>query len=131
MVDSYPKLAKKGIHQLSKFMRNMLYKSEDNTASLSEELNFIKSYINLMKLCYGEQLEICEDYSVINNESQIPPLLFIAQVENAFKHGVYSTQKSSIYIALFEVGEYIGLKVINTFFFEEDDRLQRLRNWTG
>ena len=116
MVDSYPELAKKGIHQLSKLMRYILYKSDNPTARLSEELEFIKSYVNLMKLRFGEQLEIHEDYSIINKEYEIPPLLFIALVENAFKHGVHPTQKSSINIVFFEEGEYIGLRVINTYF---------------
>jgi len=116
MVDSYPELAKKGIHQLSKLMRYILYKSDNPTARLSEELEFIKSYVNLMKLRFGEHLEIHEDYSINNKEYQIPPLLFIALVENAFKHGVHPTQKSSINIVFFEEGEYIGLRVTNTYF---------------
>lgn len=116
MVDSHPELAKKGIHQLSKLMRYILYRSENETASLVEELDFIKSYINLMKLRYGELLKISEDYSISIKEYQIPPLLFIALVENAFKHGVHPTEKSSINIVFFEEGDYIGLRVINTYF---------------
>lgn len=116
MVDSHPELAKKGIHQLSKLMRYILYKSENKTAILKEELDFIKSYVNLMKLRYGGQLKISEDYSITIKETQIPPLLFIALVENAFKHGVHPSQKSSIKISFFEEGEFIVFQVINTYF---------------
>ena len=58
---------------------------------LSKEIDIIRSYINIEKIRYDNNLNI--DFNVKVSESdlksiQIPPLLIFTFIENAFKHGV-------------------------------------------
>ena len=69
-------------------MRYMLYESNDNKVDLEKELQYLQSYIDLQKIRFGNKAYI--DFKVqgkVENQ-QIAPLLLIAFIENAFKHGV-------------------------------------------
>jgi len=76
------------ILKLSEIMRYMLYESNDNKVDLEKELQYLQSYIDLQKIRFGNKAYI--DFKVqgkVENQ-QIAPLLLIAFIENAFKHGV-------------------------------------------
>jgi two-component system LytT family sensor kinase len=76
------------ILKLSEIMRYMLYESNDNKVDLEKELQYLQSYIDLQKIRFGNKAYI--DFKVQGNigSQQIAPLLLIAFIENAFKHGV-------------------------------------------
>ncbi|WP_255496178.1 sensor histidine kinase [Mucilaginibacter sp. FT3.2] len=76
------------ILKLSEIMRYMLYECNDNRVDLSKELQYLQNYIDLQKIRFGNKAFI--DFKVMGNVSnqQIVPLLLIAFIENAFKHGV-------------------------------------------
>lgn len=76
------------ILKLSEIMRYMLYECNDNKVDLDKELQYLQNYIDLQKIRFSNKAYI--DYKVegkIQNQ-QIVPLLLIAFIENAFKHGV-------------------------------------------
>ncbi|MDB5005954.1 MAG: Histidine kinase [Mucilaginibacter sp.] len=76
------------ILKLSEIMRYMLYECNDNKVDLVKELQYLHNYIDLQKIRFGSKAFI--DFKVdgkIENQ-QIVPLLLIAFIENAFKHGV-------------------------------------------
>ena len=60
-----------------------------------------------MKLRYTERLTICTDFPIIVPRVQIPPLLFISLLENAFKHGVSYREDSFIDVRIAQVDEGI------------------------
>ncbi len=76
------------ILKLSEIMRYMLYECNDNKVDLTKELQYLQNYIDLQKIRFGNQAFI--DYKVdgIVQNQKIVPLLLIAFIENAFKHGV-------------------------------------------
>ncbi len=76
------------ILKLSEIMRYMLYECNDNKVSLVKEIQYLHNYIDLQKIRFGEKAFI--DFKVEGNieNQQIVPLLLIAFIENAFKHGV-------------------------------------------
>ena len=76
------------ILKLSEIMRYMLYESNDNKVDLEKELQYLHSYIDLQKIRFGNKAYI--DFKVQGDvgSQQIAPLLLIAFIENAFKHGV-------------------------------------------
>jgi len=76
------------ILKLSEIMRYMLYESNDNKVDLSKELQYLQNYIDLQKIRFGNKAYI--DFKVEGKvlNQQIAPLLLIAFIENAFKHGV-------------------------------------------
>ncbi len=98
MVDISPDQAKTSIHSLSKLMRYMLYETNVESILLSKEIDFMKKYIELMKLRVSDKTTISYNFPVEEKGIKIAPLLFISLIENAFKHGVSASKASSIKI---------------------------------
>ena len=85
-------LAPKSILRLSKILRFMLYETGGAFISIEQELKIIDDYIALEKLRYDNSLRINMNHNVKDMKQDIPPLLLISLVENAFKHGVSETR---------------------------------------
>lgn len=100
LVDLNTEQAKKTIIELSKLMRYVLYEANKNQISLEHEIQFLENYIALMKLRYINNLNIRTEFPVVVPCVQIPPLLFISLLENAFKHGVSYQEPSFIEVRI-------------------------------
>lgn len=100
MVDISPEQAKKSIHSLSKLMRYMLYETNMELVLLSKEIDFMKKYIDLMKLRVSDKTIVSYHFPSEDTGIKIAPLLFISLIENAFKHGVSASKASEINIEL-------------------------------
>lgn len=74
--------------QLSDLMRYFLYESKEDFVQLQKELQILNDYINLQKIRSNEKLEVENIVEGIVQQQKIAPLLLIAFIENAFKHGV-------------------------------------------
>ena len=85
-------------------MRYMLYECNDNKVSLAKELQYLQNYIDLQKIRFGDKAYIDFKISGKVDGQQIVPLLLIAFIENAFKHGIANDPASPIQI-LIEVDE--------------------------
>jgi DNA-binding LytR/AlgR family response regulator len=81
-------LAPASILRLSALLRFMLYECNAPAAAVHKELKIIEDYIELERLRYDETLRITQNYQVDDMNEQLPPLLLVPLVENAFKHGV-------------------------------------------
>lgn len=100
LVDINPEMAKSTILELSKLMRYVLYEGAKTLVPLQKDINFIRNYINLMKLRYTNKVKIDIDIPEGIPDKSIPPMLLITFVENAFKHGVSYKDSSFITIKL-------------------------------
>ncbi len=100
LVDIEPEKAKATILELSKLMRFVLYDGNKSMVPLSKELAFLKNYITLMRLRYTEKVRIEVSLPEPVPETDVPPLLFITFVENAFKHGVSYNKESFVDISV-------------------------------
>ena len=96
-LDSYK--AKEAVMKLSKLMRYMLYENESGKVLISKEFEFVQSYIDLMKIRFDKDMIIDLKLPEQYNDFEIPPLLFISFIENAFKHGGGNEHKSKIVIS--------------------------------
>lgn len=76
------------ILQLADLMRYVIYKGQENTVSIKQEIKYIEDYIDLQKLRLHQSFDYKFDINLSNPESEVTPLLFIILVENAFKHGI-------------------------------------------
>jgi LytS/YehU family sensor histidine kinase len=94
------KEAQNAILQLSKLMRYLLYDSEKGETKLSSEINFMKNYIELMRLRLSDKVSLTFSFPEEYNDIDFPPLLFISFIENAFKHGISYREPSNIHIGL-------------------------------
>ena len=86
------------VHHLSDMLRYVLYESNNEALPLSKEINFIKSYTELMKIRYQGVVSIKEHYCTDCQGIEIAPMMFIALVENAFKHGISTIEPSFVHI---------------------------------
>jgi LytS/YehU family sensor histidine kinase len=92
--------AQDSVLKLSKLMRYLLYESEHGETQMSHEIDFMNNYIDLMKLRLSQRVELQIDFPEEFSDFTIPPLLFVPFIENAFKHGVSSRDRSFIIIRL-------------------------------
>jgi two-component system, LytTR family, sensor kinase len=99
--------AQTSVLNLSKMMRYMLYESEHGNTKLSRELEFMKNYIDLMKLRLSSRVTLNVDFPSQYEDVDVPPLLFITFIENAFKHGVSYQGNPFIEISLHTHGSII------------------------
>ena len=102
LVDIDPEKAKSTILELSKMMRFVLYEGNKTVVPLEREISFLQNYITLMKLRYTDKVRIQVDVAQPLPNKDVPPLIFITFVENAFKHGVSYRQESFIDIKIEE-----------------------------
>jgi len=100
LVDIDPEEAKVTIEELSKMMRYVLYEGNKKFIPLEREVLFITNYVSLMKIRYTDKVKINMSMPEQVPDIQVPPLLFITFIENAFKHGVSYQQESLIDITL-------------------------------
>ena len=109
--------AQQAIIQLSELLRHMLYDNQQRMVDFSSECKFISSYVDLMKLRMASNVKVDVEITIPEHDrSQVAPLLFISLVENAFKHGVSSTEPSSISIKLIATETEIRCNIVNTNF---------------
>ncbi|MBA4323409.1 MAG: histidine kinase, partial [Odoribacter sp.] len=106
--------AKQAIIKLSKMMRYLLYETETEKTTLIKEVEFLESYINLMKLRYNEKVKITLNLPSAIPEKTLPPFIFTSLIENAFKHGVSYKDESFIDIDLIIGEERLLLVVKNS-----------------
>lgn len=73
--------------KLSELMSFVLYETDQERIPLSKELKYIKNYIELEEIRYGDRF-VCNLSIHGNTEVLIPPLLMLPFIENSFKHGI-------------------------------------------
>ncbi|MCK9205083.1 MAG: histidine kinase [Bacteroidales bacterium] len=78
------------ILKLSDLMRYLIYESKDDQVAIGKQLGFLQSYIYLERLRTDESLTLTFDIKGENFQNKTEPLLYIAFIENAFKHGAKS-----------------------------------------
>jgi uncharacterized protein (DUF2164 family) len=112
LIDVNAEDAKESIVKLSRLMRYLLYDSEKGKTTLIREVEFIKNYVELMKLRVVSNVDIQLSFPREIPDVDIPPLLFISLVENAFKHGISYQFESfvGIYMKVYENELYFRIK---------------------
>jgi len=88
------------IAQLSKIHRYVLDNKEHDVVTLHKELDFIQSYLFLMKIRHEDSIHTCYTIEVNQHQCYIPTLSLQLLVENAIKHTAFS-EKNPLVIELF------------------------------
>jgi two-component sensor histidine kinase len=115
LIDIDSEKAKDVIIKLSRMMRYLLYESGEEKISISKEIEFLESYIELIQLRYdSSDLTVVINYPDDLENIFVPSLLFLPLVENAFKHGVQSGKKSFVTIDFSVIGDKFVLLVKNS-----------------
>ncbi|MBU6120744.1 sensor histidine kinase [Hymenobacter siberiensis] len=110
--------ARAALHRLSRMMRYVLYESPAGHTCLSQEISFLRDYVELMHLRLTNKVQVSfEMPDPLSPDPFIAPMLFQPFVENAFKHGVSATAPSRISIELRQpTAHTVELCVRNTVF---------------
>jgi LytS/YehU family sensor histidine kinase len=80
------------VEELSTVYRYMLRNNDERMTTLSREYAFIESYNLLLKIRFGEGLQITVSVDPALMQHQLPPLSLQVLVENAVKHNTISTE---------------------------------------
>lgn len=96
--------AAKFIKQLSQVYRYVLDTRDKEVVSLEEENNFLKAYLFLQQIRFGDKLKL--DVSIDNVKTKLPPLVLQMLIENAIKHNVIA-EDNPLTIHVYSDGEYL------------------------
>lgn len=96
--------AVKFIKQLSEVYRYVLDSRDKEVVSVEEELSFLKAYLFLQQIRFGDKLKL--SLSLDHQEGVIPPLVLQMLAENAIKHNVIS-EEHPLTIRVYRDGKFI------------------------
>lgn len=115
------------ILKLSDLMRYIIYDCRSTKVKLSKEIEFIRNYIALEQLRLDGKIRV--DFNVeIENEIELPPLIFVNFLENAFKHAT-KTEGSFILLKI-SVNNY-GDLIFTVENSKEEDSSQEMSEYSG
>jgi hypothetical protein len=118
LIEVDQKLAQNALLKLSDMMRYLLYESGRGTTTLQREIDFLRSYLELMELRVDKSISVTLELPEKFDNVSLPPLLFISFIENAFKHGVSYREPSSLTFKLIQHPgslEFISVNTIPKF----------------
>ena len=111
--------------KLSDMLRYMLYDPGDEKFTVSNEIAYLKNYIELQQLRFSHDVAI--ELKIDNNQPDcyIEPMLLIPFVENAFKHGIGMVRNPYIHIFISIKEQQLFFSVINGY---NNNNLSKDRN---
>jgi two-component system, LytTR family, sensor kinase len=80
--------AREMLVRLSDLLRVALARSRDNEVLLRDELEFVKAYLELEQMRFGERLRVSLGIDPRTLEARVPNMLIQPLVENAIQHGI-------------------------------------------
>lgn len=93
LVYKSPDLSADYITQLAKTYRYILDKKFENLVPVQTELNFLESYLFLIRIRHQQSIQFSSDISEkVKTKGMIPPVTLQMLIENAIKHNRFSAQ---------------------------------------
>ncbi|MNL34370.1 Sensor histidine kinase YehU [compost metagenome] len=103
------------IAQLADTFRYALLSTQLDLVPLSQELDFMRTYLSLEQGRFGKRLDFSIESDEGTDEVLIPPMLLQPFVENAIKHGIEpSIEGGSVAIRCVRESEAVGVYIENT-----------------
>lgn len=108
-------LASSLLLQYSDVLRYQLYNVKNESVKLEQEVQFLKNFIEIEKVRWGDKIDVSCTWEIEDVRKEIPPLLFITFVENAFKHvSRSSSEQNYIKTNFVQKGNMIYLDIENS-----------------
>lgn len=105
------------IMQLSQLMRYQVESATKQQVKLSQEIEYLNSYIHLEKERIGQRCTLTYQYpKPLESVAayQIVPLLLLPLIENAFKHSSGTVKSCFVHISISMMGETLILDILNS-----------------
>jgi hypothetical protein len=122
LIEVDQEMAQNAVLKLSEMMRYLLYESGRGTTTLKKEIEFLQSYLELMQLRVDKSIVVNLELPEIFNNVNLPPLLFIPFIENAFKHGVSYREPSALSFKLLQKDGFLEFTAVNTISSFRDNQ---------
>ena len=114
-IDKSNQEARNMLLTFSDMLRYQLYECNVEQIGMEYELNYIKNYIALQKSRIDERIQVSFTADNLNNNIQVPPLILITFIENAFKYvGFNEGKENKIEICLGYEDGNLNFKIFNT-----------------
>ena len=111
-----PQKAQEMVIKLSDFLRYSLSHSQNEQASLKEEFENLRRYLDIEKIRFGNRLKFVFDVPDKCFDKGIPNMILQPLIENSIKHGVYkSSEETEVEIKCREENEYIAIEITNDY----------------
>lgn len=88
LIVSKSDLALNAIEKLSEIMRFTTYQTQKESISLSEEISYCRSLIDLETIRTSKPIQIRFHIDLENDDEQVPPYFVFPFIENCIKHGL-------------------------------------------
>lgn len=116
LVVSQPQKAREMVIQLSEFLRGTIRKDPQKWVSVSEELDYLRLYLDIEKVRFGHRLNINFEIEEGAESLQLPQLLIQPLLENAIKYGLYGvTEEVSIDLSISKNQNYLMISISNPY----------------
>jgi len=114
-IDKSNKDARGMLLTFSDMLRYQLYECNVELIDMERELNYIKNYIALQKSRIDERINVSFSANNLSNSIQVPPLIMITFIENAFKYvGFNEGKENKIDICLGYEDGNLKFRIFNT-----------------
>lgn len=114
-------ITSQSIAGLSQILDHVLYRCNHSYVPISTEIQLLENYIELEKLRYDERLSVNFNHT-IDEDQGIAPLILLAIVENAFKHGAgEDIGRPTINIELVLHKKQFDFKVSNAYVAKKNE----------
>jgi two-component system, LytTR family, sensor kinase len=101
--------------KLSELINYMLYECRSDEVPLSKEVKFIRNYVDIEKMRYGDKLDVDIRVTGAVGDRTIAPLILLPFVENCFKHGASEDlQQSWVKVTIDSHPDHVVIKVENS-----------------
>jgi signal transduction histidine kinase len=88
LIEEDPERAKRSITLLSAILRNAMATVKRTTVPLGEEIDVVRSYLDLESIRYEERLRVYFEVDPKLEREPVPPMMLQTLVENAIRHGI-------------------------------------------
>ncbi|MEJ2903213.1 histidine kinase [Pedobacter panaciterrae] len=107
-------LASSLLIKYSKILRHQLNSEKNRKVSIEQEVQFLKDFIDIEKVRWGNELTINCSWKVEDNDREFPPLLLITFIENAFKHVSRGISEAYVKINFEQTAKSVCLEIENS-----------------
>lgn len=119
------------ILKLSDILRYILYEGSEKKVSLSQEIKYLKSFLELEKVRHGDRMSLDMEIKGDIDHQEIAPMLLIPFVENSFKHGLGKDRSPGFVKVLLEANNDQLFFSITNSKPKNEHRLSNEKGYTG
>lgn len=106
LIEENPETAQDFTTSLSKIYRYVLEQKDKELVPIEEELDFAKTYMNLLEMRFENSLRFSFPENTDFNEEKVVPLSLQLLLENCIKHNIASEQKP-LHINIYQENGYL------------------------